>query len=751
MVSGKGPQVITGIRGCGKTMLLKALQSHSQISHHFESSADVDEAIANIRQEGYLGLYVPTNRLLDTLGSSRRPVHEPYARLFVAYALEALGAARHLSEVRPGLLSPGHWHHIGNAIASYLKGSSGLEDTPTDTALEAKLFAILVSLDKGEGLYTLGANPAVAFPHLAEAIRKTSHVWTDTTVLYLLDDVSTRNLSQEDIGRLLGTLLFANPYCAFKMTTEVQTMELLLKSPGLIETARVGRDYDTFDLSAKVADRLTNGKGVEFVEKILQSRSDYYPKHPPYTPRQLLGEETLEQIARDIASTRASAPQKKAVYRGIKALTALCVGDIGDILKIYEAIIAQYDGTSLPIPSEKQSGEFQEYCSKQLYHLNRRKGELKDFALSFAQAAHRLLVRSSTTTEPENRRQLRQYTQLYVRVTTGDLDWQFDKLRELIDAGVFVLKGGSDVPRTKTRDSNPTHQFILTYRKLYGLSSFIGLSNRDRFELSGEDLIAWLNDPANGADILGRNLGLREETESDARAYSEDQEVHAIDAKSPVPSQAPLGKPETHQLPLALPASTASRDGDNPNSSATEQNMPDYGTTASRLPVVHELNDIENEASSIATVVTSLGFEDRALTSSTRLFSKIRPENVILVRYPVVGHGESIRSLAQNAANSVLEYDHNELNEESFELPDGEVMIDVTGLAKPAIFRTVSQSLQRNRTVVVAHTLAEAYYPWMNTLNQFSHLRNLVTRSKSLNELKRYGQGRRDRINSSDC
>ena len=127
MVSGKGPQVITGIRGCGKTMLLKALQSHSQISHHVERSADVDEAIANIRQEGYLGLYVPTNRLLDTLGSSRKPVHEPYARLFVAYALEALAAARHLSEVRPCLLFPGHWHHIGKAIASYLKGSSGLE------------------------------------------------------------------------------------------------------------------------------------------------------------------------------------------------------------------------------------------------------------------------------------------------------------------------------------------------------------------------------------------------------------------------------------------------------------------------------------------------------------------------------------------------------------------------------------------------------------------------------------------------
>ena len=707
MVSGKGPQVITGIRGCGKTMLLKALQSHSQISYHVENSADLDDAISNIRKEGYLGLYVPTNRLLDTLGSTRKPVHEPYARLFVAYALEALGAARHLSEVGPGLLFPGYWHHIARAVASYVKGSSGLEDTPTDTALEAKLFSILVSLDKGEGLYTLGANPAVAFPHLAEAIRQTSHVWTDTTVLYLLDDVSTRNLSQEDIGRLLGTLLFANPYCAFKMTTEVQTMELLLKSPGLIETARVGRDYDTFDLSAMVADRLTNGKGVEFVERILQSRSRYYPKHPPHTPRQLLGEETLEQIARDIATTGASAPQKKAVYRGIRALTALCVGDIGDILKIYEAIITHYDESSLPIAFDKQSAEFQEYCSKQLYHLNRRKGELKDFALSFAQAAHRLLVRSSTAAETENRRQLRQYTQLYVRVTTGDMDWQFEKLRELIDAGVFVLKGGSDVPRTKTRDSNPTHQFILTFRKLYGLSSFIGLSNRDRFELSGEDLIAWLKKPASGADILGRNLGLREDTDSVSPGYKEDQESLVMGTSARATSPAVPSKPDSHQLPMAIPVLGS----DNQENPATSQDWTDYSSIASRLPVVTEIDNIEDEARSIATVVISLGFEDRALTSSTRLFPKIRPENIMLVRYPVTGHGAKIRALAQDAATSVLEFDHSELNEDSFRLPDGEVMVDVTGLAKPAIFRAVAQALHRNRTVVIAHTQAEAYYP----------------------------------------
>ena len=705
-VSGKGPQVITGIRGCGKTMLLKAMQSHSQIMYNVDNSADIDEAIVKIEQEGYLGLYVPTNRLLDTLGSTSGPVHEPYARLFVAYALEAIRAAMHLGELKPGLVSPGYWQYIGKVVTAYIRGSSGLGEAPTEVVLESELFAILVSLDRGEDLYTLVGSPAVAFPELAKAVRQTSSVWANATVLYLLDDVSTRNLGKSDIGELLGTLLFAHPNCAFKMTTEVQTMELLLKSPGLVETARVGRDYDTFDLAAKVVDRLTNRKGKEFVESILSSRSQFYPKHPPYSPRRLLGEVSLERIARDIATTTPNASQKKEVYRGIDALTALCVGDIGDILKIYEAILTHFDGSSLPISSEMQSKEFQEYCSKQLYHLNRRKGELKDFALSFAGAAHRLLLQSSKVPETAKRRELRQHTQIYVRVTTGDMVWQFEKLRELVDAGVFVLRGGPDVPRTKTRDSNPTQHFILSYRKLYGLSSFIGLSNRDRFELSGEDLLAWLENPRSGDQILGRNLRLEEgqdngERPTDDICYSNDHSVPS-DEKNDRQLVMPMGFAD-HKVAVA--------DNEQLMNAVNNQTATSYADSVTRLPIITEIEDISDYSGSIATVVSALGFEDRTLTSAVRLFSKLTSKHVVLVRYQDPGLGDSIRAKAREASANVYEVEYDKVIQDTFVLPAGEIVVDVTGLAKPAIFRLVAKALSRDHTVVIAHTQADVYYP----------------------------------------
>ena len=713
-VSGKGPQVITGIRGCGKTMLLKAMQSHSQIIHNVNNSSDLDEAILKIEKEGYVGLYVPTNRLLDTLGSTPGPVHEPYARLFVAYALEALRAARHLGELKLGLVSPSYWRQIGRVVTAYVKGTSGLDEAPTETAVESQLFSILVSLDRGEHLYTLAGSPAVAFPQLAEAVRLTSNVWANATVLYLLDDVSTRNLGESDIGELLGTLLFAHPNCAFKMTTEVQTMELLLKSPGLVETARVGRDYDTFDLAAKVVDKLNDGKGIEFVESILASRSQFFPKHPQHTPRQLLGRTSLESIARAIATTSANASRKKTVYRGLNALTALCVGDIGDILKIYEAIIAHYDGSSIPIPSEKQSGEFQEYCSKQLYHLNRRKGELKDFALSFAEAAHELLLKSAADSVTTNRKQLRQYTQVYVGITTGETEWQFEKLRELIDAGVFVLRSGPDVPRTKTRDSNPTKYFILTYRKLYGLSSYIGLSNRDRFELSGDELDAWLRNPASGRDILGRNLGLRVNPDDADGSLIDQVDTGGENATTPDSNEALPEDDANRQLKLGMDfADRISESQERELSTDLEDSLVSahYGDSGSRLPIIEEIEDIHSYSGQISSVVAALGFEERALTSSRRLFSMLRSKKVVLVRYPEPGQGDQIKSVALEASANVHEVEYDEVIQDTFVLPEGEIVVDVTGLAKPAIFRLVANALVRDRAVVIAHTQADVYYP----------------------------------------
>ena len=202
------------------------------------------------------------------------------------------------------------------------------------------------------------------------------------------------------------------------------------------------------------------GNGRDFVEVILKQRAKHFVAHPVEAPGVLLGDVPLETIALEIGESASNSRKRKEIYRGITALARMCVGDIGDVISLYEQILKKAAGQPLPIAAEIQSECFQDFCARRLYDLNRRGGFLKDVAKSFAEASHELLVKSCNgSPSKKGKRRIRQYSSLYVRITTGDLERQTERLRELIDAGVFVFAGGSTVPRTKTRDSNPMQQF----------------------------------------------------------------------------------------------------------------------------------------------------------------------------------------------------------------------------------------------------------------------------------------------------
>ena len=507
-VSTGGPQVITGVRGCGKTMLLRNLEFHARVSAHREVIGDRSSLAELIEGDGYVGLYLSARRLLDALGNRGQrdgALQEPYARLLVGYAREGVRACRHLREADPESVNPKWWRRIGEAVTEVIANARdrSIADAVSPEVLERRLLAMLFSLDRGEPQHRLIANPAIALPALAEAVRQASPAWVSSKVLFLLDDVSTRHLEEKSIVELLGTLLFGDDRCAFKLTTEGQTLELALRSAGLIERAQPDRDYQSFDLAARVNERLKHPrKGKAFLSNILDLRAAQYRKHPKARPKDLLGDVALEDVARHIVETDRTAAERKTTYWGLSVLSAICVGDVGDVLNIYESMLRKADNVNGGggIPRNVQNEAFQEYSSRRLYHLNRRNGELKDYAMAFAEAAHELLQRSAggrrgageRAAQGRRRARLRQYAQVYVRVTAGEEERQFAKLRELIDAGVFVLESGADAPRKKTRDADPISQFILTYRKLFGLTQYIGLGFSDRFELSGKQLQRWL-------------------------------------------------------------------------------------------------------------------------------------------------------------------------------------------------------------------------------------------------------------------
>jgi len=693
-VSTKGPQVIVGMRGCGKTMLLRSLQFHARATAEEEES---EEAILErLREDGYMGLYVSCTKLLDTQDSPSSELHDPYARLLVAYGLEALRAVRHLQEIDKDLVVGGCYKEIADGIAHYLQTPLTLSAVGSEFELERRLIEIQIALGSGDKKHRLSGHPVDAFTHLARAVRKCSPLWNNHYILFLLDDVSTRYLNEPKILELLSQLTFQSPDCAFKLTTEAQTLELGLRSPGQIEKARLGRDYAVFDLGADVYAKVRARDGKLFVEKILKRRAKYYPNHPEASPAQVLGDASLASIAEKIVTTGENSKYKKEIYHGISALTGMCVGDIGDVIAIYELILKKAMWKTTPVAPSVQSECYQEFFSRRLYDLNRREGKLKDFALSFAQAAHKLLLQSHETRKQGKLKRLRQYNKVYVRITTGDFEEQFKCLRDLIDAGVFILDGGSDTPRTKTRDSNPIQQFALTFRKLFGLGNYIGLAELDRFELSGDQLIEWLERPERGAEILMRNLkvetvGAEDECDSETVAEFASEEIR---------NQAE--QPKLFDTKEVI--------GDVFQAARYNEQVGNEKYVQSKTPQVRVLDREELKNLKVDTLVLGLGFEDRTLESAARLLSLIKPSSALLVDYKEAGYGEEIKRLVGGSTQDIQIVPYHDIGKEGLDVR-GDVFVDITGLAKPALFQSVRSALKQADKVWICDTRAQIYYP----------------------------------------
>jgi len=630
-------------------------------------------------------------RLLDDVGIRQDALRAPYTRLLLAYAREALLAIRHLREICPHAIAPAFFRSIGSAVADWIDGGEQLRTANSEFELERLIHEIAVRVNRGDGRHGFHGHPSQAFPALADAVRQSApSLWGNATTFFLLDDVSTRFLKQQGIEELMSGLLFLDPRCAFKMTTESQTLELILRSPGQVEKAREGRDYQVFDLGAEVNAVIRSTRtGKSFVERVLQQRAKLFTQHPNRSPREILGDITLDALATQIATSTSNSRQRKSAYWGLSALRGVCVGDIGDTISLYEVILKKGGSGPFPIRAELQSECYQEFCSRRLYDLHRRRSDLKDCALSFAEASHALLIKSAQDITAGKDKRLRQFLKLYVRVTVGDPEAQIEKLRDLIDSGVFVLDGGTF--RSKTRDGDITRQFKLTFRKLFGLSNFVGLAERDRFELSGEDLIRWLDHPAQGKEVLLRNL----HAELDVSEQMEPDQVEEAVAAGASATVAV----EEQRLMFEQPTPTAEAESGN------------LGVVQRRSPRALKIEPGELSKADIDTLVLGLGFEERTLASVRSILDVVSPKRAVAVRYSEPGQSREIERLLKSKVGTVDVHDYSTVVNSGLTDVVGNVLIDVTGLAKPVIFHAVRNVLRVNRKVWVCRTSAELYYP----------------------------------------
>jgi serine/threonine protein kinase len=703
-ISIKGPQVITGMRGCGKTMLLRALEFHARLMPQNETERLLPERIISRltdNTERYVGLYISCVKLLDFNAQRENEyneIFEPYSKLLIGYAIQAIQSIRHLRDLNPALVRKDFFVAMAGALANLISQADELGSVSSDYDLEQRLKKYLNSLSDGKSSHRITIHPKIAFPQLAEAVKQASEVFAQSTIYFLLDDVSTRYLNDSNIIRLISELLFQDEICAFKFTTEAQTLEMVIMAPGSTSQAKIGRDYSIFDLGEEV-NRIIHDdhfEGQRFIESILEKRARYFPLHPKnIPPSKILGDEKLIVIAENIVREE-RASQKKDLYHGVSALTAVCVGDLGDVITLYELILKKSSGSAFyPVDPKIQNSSYLQLCNSRLYDLNRRDTKYLDFVDSFAEASHHLLVQSAIRKARGEADRLRQYTSIFINITHGDKERQYRQVRQLIDAGIFNLQGGPEASRTNRQGVKPQQQFKLVFRKLYGISKHIGLSSSDRFELSGESLEEWLSNPKGGKRILIKNLN-----------PISDEELPRLLSETTFASEPETSHPVSQ---LFLFQDTIDVAG----SSALDSRF-----IINKLPVITEL-DFNANLPRIDIAIVGLGFEDAALHSA-RQIAKLTPQTIIFLKFPEQGLSHEILKefdfMPDHRKKIVPIEDFNAVHSL---LVSKNVLCDITGLPKGIIFDAIRSTYSQNRSLLISLSTPDFEYPLNEDVGQF--------------------------------
>ncbi|RJQ50963.1 MAG: hypothetical protein C4530_20830 [Desulfobacteraceae bacterium] len=192
-ISAAGPLLITGMRGCGKTMLLRALDFHARAA--LKDGEAVSDVVERLKNDNYVGQFVSCMNLLTIPGRSETPA--PLERLFCAYCIETIRAVRHLQELDRTVVGPNYHDSIAEALETNMDIAIDKKAWHTDYDLERFLLKINASLKDPSFKCTLKVSPADAFVALGLAIRNCSPLWSNARVFFLLDDVSTRYLRED--------------------------------------------------------------------------------------------------------------------------------------------------------------------------------------------------------------------------------------------------------------------------------------------------------------------------------------------------------------------------------------------------------------------------------------------------------------------------------------------------------------------------------------------------------------------------
>ncbi len=481
-VSKSNSTLLTGPRGCGKSMLFRALSLRTKLSRKNINISDIENL-------PFVGIYISCAQDLqgDVLWISRKPeAAQNHAHLIISLFITIL--TRELFRLIDRLISQSiirdalelnidKINQLINLCRDYIPSASPTPcfkyslSVASDYADELDRVRRTLSRDLVNELSNASKVPESFLRDLAKHFLQFFPGFHGLKICFLLDDYTSFRIPKP-VQAVLNSLIFArNDSYFFKVSCEKFGFEASSDTAVRIDP---NREFEPIDAGYEV-DNTTHAKNKTFLTDLINRR--LVAGKWKGTAEQLIGNSKYPQDTDLAIAIRSAGPGKSFFYNGLNTLANTWGGDIATLIHMVRDMFSRADvkpETIARIPDQYQHDAIVAVSRAHVENVQRYEpygNEMYRILNSFAQLAKDLLATAELNSRDIPQRRYRFEMTLPENTELFDLlsDEQENLTKELLRRAVFVDCGPS---RGKERKSSKTVRWELrkSLRPAFGLS-----------------------------------------------------------------------------------------------------------------------------------------------------------------------------------------------------------------------------------------------------------------------------------------
>jgi len=505
IVSAQQPLVMTGPRGCGKTMILLHARLRTILSKR-EEHESIEDRLSRLNESPHVGFFASCRLSFHLyLGTGESPKWAETPRLSalflnLLYLFEVADSLMWAATEGFDLLSRSDEQELSSVLSDMLSdlpagaASNGFGGAAPLQSVRDRVGGLLERLVRDDlPTESIPADLATVRP-----LRQTSgwlvqhcEAFRGKRILFLLDDFSS-GIVPEPMQRALLPLVFGTVpehvfwVSAHGMSVPRQDLRGVDYQPN--------REFVSINLGWEYARRTMPEQLAvcrAFLDDVFRRRFSISTSAFQGTLAELLGGSSYGEYGDDLATHIRELKRQRKLhalnYHGVETVTKLCTGDISYVIDLVGKVLTDRNGDG-PVRQDLQNRRIRQYARQELlclqavydygqilYEVAKRFGKLSQMKLLGAPVGEEERPGEYLSIELKRDRVLPD-------------KWE-NLLRQLVRQGVFI-----DGPGTQSNTGDVT--LLLLYRRLFAPAAPTSLNDRDSFPWTATGFVKFLSNPS---------------------------------------------------------------------------------------------------------------------------------------------------------------------------------------------------------------------------------------------------------------